>query len=469
MGWCYVSSFFLVAGILLLAFRSVRLVVAATLTLLTGLVWTAAVAALAVGQLNVVSVAFGVLFIGLGIDFAIHLGMHCVDAERAGVDADKALLTATERTGSSLVICALTTMVGFYAFIPTPYRGVAELGLISCTGMIIILAQTLTCLPALLAVLPGKDTRAELPRFFHLHLAPPHIVTRRPGLVVLLFAVLGGGTLTLLPQARFDMNVVNMRNPDAKSVQAFNDLLAQSDTSPWSIDTIAPNLKAAEGLSQRIREVDLVDKAITLSDYVPSHQEEKIEILTDASFMLEFPAAPDAGQEPLAVEEQIAALRDLHDELDTSRYHDAEAPLLKAAARLKRELATFLARIEGLENAADALAELEQSLLGNLPGQLERLRRALRPSEVTLAGLPRQLSRRLLTPEGIARIQIFPQRDLGETGTLPEFVDAVRAIEPDACGVAVNLVEFGRATVTALRQALGAALVASAVVILLLS
>ncbi len=468
VGWCSIFSFLLVTAILSVAFRSVRLVVAATLTLIVGLVWTAAVAALAIGQLNVVSIAFGVLFIGLGIDFAIHLGMQYVDAERAGVSGPAALVAAVERTGSSLVICALTTMVGLYAFVPTPYRGVAELGLISGTGMIIILVQTLTFFPALLIAFGGEDKRARMQRASHLHLTPPRVVSRHPGIVVLVSAAVGAVALALLSRAHFDINVVRMRDPGTESVQAFNDLLARSSTSPWSIDAVSRSLAEAERLSRRLRELDSVERALTLSDYVPQDQEEKLEILSAAAFMLELPAAPDGPEEPLPVEEQVAALKDLHTELEASGQRDPATPLARAASRLRDELGSFLERIEGQDDAVSALADLENALLGNFPRQLDRLRQALRPTPITLASLPHQLSRRLLAADGHARVQIFPRHHLGDTGSLPRFVDAVRGVAPDATGIAVNLVEFGRATVAALQQALLAALVASALMILLL-
>jgi len=138
----------LVSGLLIVAMRSVPLVAGVVLTLLTGLVWTAGFAALAVGDLNVISVAAGVLFLGLGVDFGIHLGMRYADRLRAGRTHGEALEEATAGVGGPLVLCTATTATGFFAFLPTDYQGVAELGLITDVGLVIILMLTLTLLPA---------------------------------------------------------------------------------------------------------------------------------------------------------------------------------------------------------------------------------------------------------------------------------------------------------------------------------
>ena len=184
--------------------------------------------------------------------------------------------------------------------------------------------------------------------------------------------------------------------------------------------------------------------------------------------MLDLPAAPDTPGEPLPVEEQIAALKDLHTELAAHVPGESDTPLIRATSRLRRELGIFLERVEERDDALSALADLENALLGNFSVQLDRLREALRPSPITLASLPPDLSRRLLAADGHARVQIFPRHDLGGPDSLPQFVDAAREVEPQITGIAVNLVDFSRATVVSLRRALIAAFVASTLMVLLL-
>lgn len=460
-------SFLLVTGVLYLALRNMRLVAAAATTLLIGLVWTAAFAAAAVGQLNVVSIAFGVLFIGLGVDFAIHLGMHYADAAHTGGDSHKAMQVALDRIGTALILCSLTTAVGFFAFYPTGYRGVAELGLIAGGGMVIIVAQTLTLFPTMVSALMERRTR-PVRGSLQFRLSPPGIVTTHPGTIAIVALALGGAAAAALPHLRFDHNVVAMRNPSTESVQAFDDLLARSRTSPWYIDALAPNLEAAQRLAARMRELEVVRTAVSLADYVPEDQEEKREVLSTVAMLLDVPGGDGGGADLPDTQEQIRALRELHTSLDAEWLRRDRSALGRSARQLAQRIEQFLQRIDTGNEADAALADLQEVLLGNFSEQLERLRRAVDPPLIRLDDLPRSLKERMVAADGHARVQIFPAGDLGGEGESARFVDAVREIEPQATGVAVNLLEFGRATSQSLREALSLAFGAITLLLLLL-
>jgi hopanoid biosynthesis associated RND transporter like protein HpnN len=452
-----VLSFVIVTVLLGVAMRSARAAAAAAATLVIGLVFTSAFATAAVGDLNLLSVAFGVLFIGLGVDFSIHLGMQVRERTGRGESPAEAFVAATREHGSSLALCSLTTAIGFLAFVPTPYEGVAQLGVIAGAGMLVILVLTFTAFPALLVALHGETGTArdagarELP-------SGPAALGRHPGLVVLVFAAATVVALFSLRSVRFDSNVIEMRNQNTESVQAFRDLLATSRTSPWSVDVLAPDLDAAVQAAARLRLLPEVEMALTLRDYVPADQEEKREILADAALMLD---TPGGAQEPaqLDVKEQIAALRSLVEVLSAEDLSRRATPLGASIRQLRTQVDQFLTLVDGLDDPRLALEELQAVLLGGFPAQVERLQGALEPDEVTLASLPRELRVRLLAADGHARVQVFPRDDLAETPALNAFVDAVRLLEPDATGVAVNILEFGRATVLSLQQAITLAFV----------
>jgi hopanoid biosynthesis associated RND transporter like protein HpnN len=463
-----VFSYTVVTVIAFFAFRSLRLVAAAALTLLSGLIWTAAFAAASVGSLNVLSIAFGVMFIGLGIDYAIHLGMQFSDRVHRGQPAATAWRQAVRAVGSSLALCAVTTAIGFFAFVPTDYRGVAELGLISSGGVGVIFLQTFTFFPAMVTVLMGDRQVARAHDAFHLHLTPPRVVMRHPGVVAAVAFVAALAALTRLPEIRFDSHVVRMRNPKTESVRAFNDLLATSETSPWSADVVATDLEHAGDLARRLRRLDSVEAALTLRDYVPAEQEEKREILAEAALLLDAPGGRRPADSALSASEQVGTLRDLHAALSAEWLERVRSPLGRSAQQLRAELERFLDRVSREGDAETSLADLERILLGNFEAQLERLKLALRPDPVALEDLPPGLSQRMVSEDGHARVQIFPREELGDSAAMARFVDAVRDVAPGATGVSVNLVEFGRATARSLRQALGSAFVAIAVLIFVL-
>ena len=460
-----VFSFLVVLIAIFIAFRSLRLALAAGATLIAGLFWTAGFAAIAVGNLNLISIAFAVLFIGLGVDFSIHLGMHLLYALRRGMSLHDALLRAGHEVGGSLILCSVSTAIGFYSFVPTDYLGVAELGLISGTGMFVILLQTVLFFPSLAHLLLGADALEKLGSGSRFRFRVPAAVERRPAVVVTAALLLFAVALALLPRARFDSDVVEMRDPRTESVAAFKDLLEDPRTSPWYVDALAPDLAEAEVLAERFRALPEVESAITVEAYVPEEQADKQEILADVAMLFDLPqtdprvAAPD----PQA---QIAALQKLQRVVREGPGSDSGGALQEAAIRLDEILDSFFARLDSEGDPAAALARLEGVLLGSFPQQLDRLRTALEPADVDIATLPEGLRARMLAPSGRARVQIFPNENLGEGDARERFVDAIRSLDPAATGVAVNLIEFGRATSRSLVQALSLALVLITVLLL---
>ncbi|MBW2361692.1 MAG: MMPL family transporter [Deltaproteobacteria bacterium] len=442
--------FLFVVIVLQRALRSFRMVVAAVSTLLIGLVWTGAFAAAAVGNLNVVSLSFAILFIGLGVDFTIHLGMHYAAARRKGEGDAEAMDNALEHVGSSLVICTATTAVGFYSFIPTYYLGVAELGLIAGSGMFGVLFLTLTFFPALLSSWLWSLPAEAAPHTFRLESRATRMLAKHPAAVRWAALGLALAALATIPTASFDANSVLMRDSGTESVQTFNELLTGEDEeSPWFANALAPDFAAARELADRLAALEVVSTAITIEDYVPSEQEEKREMLADLAFLLQ--PAPPSKAETATPEQERAALARLAALLRT-RTAEAVGPELAASmTRLEAEIEDFLTHPDP---DASLLTQLKAVLLEPLPRHIARLRRALEPDTVTLDGVPHEITRRMISADGRVRVQAFPENDLRQKNELARFVHAVLEVESTATGMAVNLVGFGDATVDSFRQAL---------------
>jgi hopanoid biosynthesis associated RND transporter like protein HpnN len=457
IGMAGLFCFLLVSLVLYRALRSLRLLVAAIATLLVGLVWTAAWATASVGHLNVISMSFAILFIGLGVDFSVHLGMRYADLLRAGEGHGAALRGAAESIGSSLVICAVTTSIGFFAFVPTTYLGVAELGMIAGGGMAIILLLTSSFLPALLSTWLRLDPERHVLAQLSFRRIWWSGILGRPAWVCGAAAAAFLASLPLLPRSYFDTNVIAMRDPSMESVQAFDDLLSQAGTaSPWYVNSVTEDLDAAREQAARMDELDVVSEAVHLGDYVPADQEEKLEILADLALLLETPSTGDrSAKETPAVDEQVAALRELHEFLTLPPTRDDQGLLAESARRLRERIGVLLDRIDREGNAADVLDELEHMLLARFPDQIARLRRALEAEPITLDDLPSELRARMIAVDGRARVQIFPAESLKEYGDFMDFAREVRRIDPRATGIAINIIEFGQAAQDAFFTALG--------------
>ncbi|MFQ5416097.1 MAG: MMPL family transporter, partial [Myxococcota bacterium] len=279
---------------------------------------------------------------------------------------------------------------------------------------------------------------------------------------------LGVVAIFLLPEARFDNNPLHVRDPSSESVRTFSDLLETGGASPWSVNAIAPNLPVAEAIALRLRALDEVDRVVTVADYIPSNQDEKLGIIEDvAMFLAPLPGA-DGAARPMGADRQLAALAHLSEELGRLLAERPTDAVATSARELQQALTAFIASVEGQGDPAEVLQRLEAGLLGSLREQLRILDAALGAGRVTLENLPDALLARMVTADGRARIQIFPRADLSDQAAMAAFVDRVRTVTPEVAGSAVEIVESGRAVVRALRQALLSALVVIALWLLAL-
>lgn len=435
--------------ILAFALRSGPLVVASLLTLAAGLAATAAFAAFAVGALNLISIAFAVLYIGLGIDFAIHYTLRVREALGDGAGLDAALVDAAGDVGASLVLCAVTTSVGFFAFFPTAFRGVAELGLISGTGMYISLAVTLTLLPALLKLWPPRPGRA-LPQLTKLTPVARHRAVW-PATAAVVIA-----SLAALPFVRFDSDPLNLRRADAESVATFRDLLDDPQYAPRSLSVISADAGEAAERAREIAALEQASEVRTIDDFVPGAQEVKLAVIDELVWLLGpgliAPASDGRDSEQTRARDRAAVLT----LVATLEAFDDEP----AAERLARELQ----RLHG----DDDLARYAGLVVGSLPMRLGSLAASLEAGAVARDDLPEALRARWITADGRWRVEVQPAQGYGTDEAREQFVDAVRAIAPAATGLPVVQTEAGRAVVGAFRQAFVTAFVSIAALLLVL-
>jgi hopanoid biosynthesis associated RND transporter like protein HpnN len=451
MGMAGAISLVLVIGLLMVGLRSKRLVAATLVTLVMGLVWTAAFAILALGTLNLISVAFAVLFIGLSVDFGIHYGLRYQESMRRGEDHAQALGEAVNRVGGALTLCAVSAAIAFYSFLPTDYLGLAELGLIAGTGMFIALFANMTVLPAMLTVMPHGDVQtgagdaAKPVRSTSFGSVFQSFIRRNSRTVCGLALALGFGSALLLPKAAFDFDPLNLKDPTTESVAALFDLMADTRNSPYTVTILSRDLDTAVGLAEKLKTLPEVDDTSTLAEYVPADQDEKLEVISSmALFLSPAFAAKGTAAEPSAAQ-RGAALGRFRDKLRALAALADDAPEKQAALRLSRAM-------KGIQGD-DALKEFEKRLLTALPGRLEALNQALLAEPVSLATLPAEIRDNQVAADGRAKVEAFPKHDLRDREALARFVAAVRTVTVDATGSSVVILEAGNTVVSAFWQA----------------
>ncbi len=463
MGRAAALALLLVLLILGVGLRSLRMTAAVLVTLLAGLVLTGAFAVLTVREMNLISVAFAVLYIGLGVDFAIHYCFYCREqaAHRARLDA---LVGAARACGGSLFLCACSTALGFYAFLPTSFSGVAQLGWIAGCGMFIGLAVTFTLLPVLLSLVGGiapwtvPDAVSSAPGWPERHRRPLCVAA----LVLALLAVPTAARLN------FDPDMLNLNDPNNESVQTFRHLLRVAEDSPRSISFIAPDGDTAWDWQRRLEVLPEVGETFSLGDYVPPDQEEKLELLGDLELLLAGSLEVTAPRRPV-VERELKALRDYRNRACVEAAvggAERSAP----RRRLCAALGTLLEWLAGVAPARRAalLERLRSMLFTHLPALAEDLRLGLMGRSFALEDLPPELRGRWVSSEGRWLVRVQPAGGLEDEARLRRFVEAVRTVAPGVSGPPVAMLEAGDAVTKAFLQALLGALAAVSLLLFLI-
>ncbi|MFI3185672.1 MAG: MMPL family transporter [Methylococcaceae bacterium] len=463
-----IFSLAVVLLILLIAYRSISLTLATLITLSLGMLFCGAFAAFAVKELNLISVAFAVSNIGLGVEYAIHFCLRYRDNLTHHIHKDLALRSTLTSTAPSLLLCAGTTSIGLYAFIPTDYKGVSELGLLAGTSLFICLLITLIALPALLKMLPApvnvekKQTQnglaklAEKLAFYPLHYARP------VAFVTLLIAVI---SILLTFNVQTDFNPINLRDPNTESVIAFKNLMKDKDTTPMTLTVLAKDQQSAKALQQKLGALASVDKTVSLFDFQPTEQNDKLAIIEDMALLLgaqtqAFPALKTDNDPVPGIKHLIKTIAtilpektDARERLALSKFqHELQDILLELDTRLQPDRWLFIEKIQ-------------TTLLGTLPTVMNELSSSFNARNVTLADLPDDIRDKWLSKNGSYRIQIYPKKDLNDLASLEEFITEVQSIAPETTDLPVMYWESMKEVVAAFQEAIMIALITIALLL----
>jgi uncharacterized protein len=430
--------------ILWLALHYARIIVAVAINLVVGLAIAAAFGLFLVGALNIISVAFFVLFIGLGVDFGLQFSVRYRAERHDYGDLRAALRSTARKAGAPLALAAAATAVGFSSFLPTSYRGLSELGQIAGSGMIIAFLTSITLLPALLTVLkpPAEPRPMGLAS-----LAPVDWFLQRYRLPViaatLLLVVFASPLLLFLP---FDFNPLHVRNPHAPSVAAFLDLRKDPQIGANAIEIMASDRRAAEGIARNLSSLPQVWRTQTVDSFVPNDQDPKLKLIDTAGNAIGSLLKPAKIATPPTDAQNIEALWSTTRTLSAFSGH-ANGPGADAANRLSG-LLSQLAKADSLVRR-----RVEDAVVGPLRFSLHQLQAELRPQRITADNLPSDLKRAWVAPDGLARVEVLPKGDPDDTGALRDFVTAVLAVQPGATGPAVLMYEAGNTVIHAFIEA----------------
>ena len=435
-----IATVLIVLVILWLALHSAKIIFAVFVNLFVGLAITTAVGLMMVGSLNLLSIAFAVLFVGLGVDFGIQFSVRYRSERFKNDNLQLALENAARRSAVPLSLAAMATAAGFLCFLPTDYKGISELGKIAGAGMLIAFTTSITTLPALLDLLnpPGEGDPvgyawlAPVDHFLEKH--------RVPIIVGTLLVVVAG--LPLLYYMKFDFNPINLRNPKSESIATFLDLRKDPNTGANAINVMTQSEADAKKIEERLSKVPEVAEVRSLDSFVPQDQPAKLKLIGQAGKVLNPALNPDSVDAAPSDQENVDALKSSVDSLRKTA-GDSKGPGAVAARRLADALAKLVGTDQPTRDKVQAIFVAPMKIV------FDQLRNMLQAQPVSLKNLPPELVAEWKTKDGLTRVEALPKGDPNDNDTLRRFATAVLAAEPTAIGGPVSILKSGDTVVKA--------------------
>jgi len=435
-----IGTVLVVLVILWLALHSAKIIFAVFANLFIGLSITTAVGLLLVGSLNLLSIAFAVLFIGLGVDFGIQFSVRYRSERFKNDNLVEALEEAARRAAVPLSLAAMAVSAGFLCFMPTDYKGISELGEIAGAGMLIAFLSSITVLPAILKLInpPGESEPVG-----YAFLAPVDrfLEDYRYWIVGGTIAVALAG-LPLLFFLHFDFNPMNLRNPKAESIATFLDLRKDPNTGANAIDVMTRSDEDAKKIEEKLSKLPEVLRVQSLASFVPEDQPAKLKLIAQGARVLGPALNPESIDDPPSDQENVDSLKSSVKALRATAGED-KGPGAVASRRLADALEKLANSDEATRNKAQAI------FVDPLKVVLEQLKKFLQAKPVTLENLPPVIVNSWKTKDGLMRVEALPKGDPNDNDNLRRFASAVLAAEPTAIGGPVSILKSGDTVVSA--------------------
>ncbi len=466
-----VAALIICSLVFIVAYHELGRPLKAALCLVIGLGYTMGFTTLAVGHLNILSITFAPMLIGLAIDFGVHFITRYEEERRHGRLGAEAISRATIFTGQGIVTGALTTAAAFLAMALTRFKGIQEMGAIAGSGLLLCLVPMMSALPALLLgdhkKLPKRPRRplghrrGRIERFW----------LERPILVVLVTLLLCSAAAVEWPKLYFDYDLLHMQSPSLASVVFEKTLLRAAPEAGLSMAVIADSLAQARDYEQRIKRLPSVRTVESAADFLAGNQHAKLRWARTLQHDLAGLRFPPLDRRPPRLEELSATLWYL-----TGYAGLAADQAQRDAPQVARQLSAFRAAIvefrqallSGQPQVSAQLARYQQALFGSLRRSLraiqaEDTRGPMRPQD-----LPMVLRHRFIGTSGKYLLEVYAREDLWQHEVQHRLIQQLQSVVPPdrVTGSPLQLYEYTSLLKDSYQQAALYAVVAIALMVL---
>ncbi len=453
-----VVSLTLIFIIIVYGYGKVSRRIKADFCLLVGMAYTMAFTTLVIGHLNILTITFAPILIGLAIDFGVHLIARYEEELHRGRTKEEAMTKAIVLTGQGILTGAFTTAGAFLAMGFTDFRGIQEMGIICGGGLLICLVPMVTLLPVLLlrgaqdapGPIPGKVDRREWVE---------HLWLGRPLTVVLVTVAVCAFCVTQFGKVQFDYNLLNMQSQglpavqfEEKLIQAVTNTRTGTNASGRSVlfaAVIADSVEQALDLEAKIRKLPVVAEVDSIARLLTEDATEKLRLIGEIKSGLAGLKFETSGGGPLDVAELSRTLYSTMGYLGLSA--EAAEKDDEVVAKQLRSLRNAVERLRNMmlrgsepdqRVAAAKLMDFQESLFADLRQTFEALANQDNRGRLRVEDLPPSLRDRFVGVTGKHLIQIYPKENVWQREHQEAFVRGLREVDPNVTGTPVQLYEY---------------------------
>ncbi|MGE5191245.1 MAG: MMPL family transporter [Deltaproteobacteria bacterium] len=439
MFYASILSFLGVAALMVLGFRGLRYPILGNLVLLVGMAWSFGFTTLAVGHLNILSVSFAAMLIGIGIDYSTVYLLRYLECRHEGLDAQSAVIATGTSVGPGILTAAISSSVAFYCAVLTDFAGVAELGIIAGGGILLCTVAAFVVLPAVLVVAdrrrPGNTLAKPLEsRWLRA------LTSKYPVWVTGLSSLAIAGIAAYGVRVEYDYNLLHLQASGLESVEVQKRIFDQADNSLLFAVSLADSSKQVLELKKKFEALPTVHHVEELAAILPHYPEEETQLLVQA-VGAELASLPARTPESREVDPSMIGV-------ELERIETALASNPSSAARGAREtINRFLDHLAELSQPAQMqlLREYQARLAADLLGRLHGLASIAQSEPVSPADLTPALVGRFISPQGKWLLQVYPKSQIWDIQPLEKFIAEVRSVDPEATGTPLQTYEASKA------------------------
>lgn len=460
-----IVTFLLIAGLFGYSYREFSRPALAIGVLVVAVCWTMGFTTLGVGRLNILSITFIPMILGLGIDFGIQILGRYEEELPGAPDIITAIANTLSHTGNAILTGGSTTALAFYTMCFNQFTGLREMGLISGTGILLCMLANLVLLPALLYLRDRKGwATRQVPRSqqYENHHLFDRIVLDHAGSVIAIAATVTLIAAVAAPLAGFDYNLLKLQNPTLESVKFERKLIdSKGSHSVIFAASLCKDLAEATARAEQFRKQPSVQNVLSLTEIVPRDQERKLEIIKRIKRHLESVHIPKSGDR-IDVTENVRVIRLLRvncektwklarDWGSKAQREGADEFFGKLTRAMDRTL-TVLRKMDQAKAEA-ILGAYQNQIFGELRQNLEFLKRQKVDRQITVDDLPESMKAQFVGRSGRILLQIYPREDIWDREPLERFVHDLRRVDPDVTGTPVQNYEYIELLKTSYEQA----------------